>query len=50
MKFLIAQLFPSSCYILVNPRVLFKQNETFILASAQLQLHFVRDFPGLFQV
>lgn len=29
MKFLIAQLFPSSCYILVNPNVLFKPNENF---------------------
>jgi len=29
MKFLIAQLSPSSCYILVNPNVLVKQNENF---------------------
>ena len=27
MQFLIAQLFPSSCHILVNPNVLFNQNE-----------------------
>lgn len=43
MKFLITQLFPSSCYILVNPSVPLKQNKNFYTrlgATAQSCLRF----------